>query len=152
MLKNKLSNKDTFIMTLINCYCYRAEYLADFDLMHIIFKGMVNSNQIIKLRNMLDRLSETLKIKKLILDFTECDQVFIDYNSHVRIAFWKSLENHGLKMTLLIIPPKNYTADARSSWESFYRNNDLDIGVSVISDRKLMPLFILNKKLTTHLN
>jgi hypothetical protein len=139
-------------MALINCCFYRAEYLAEFDAVHIIFKGEVNSDQIIKLRNMLGSLSESLKIEKLILDFTECDQVFIDYNSHIRIAFWKSLENHGLKVILLIIPPKNYTADARSSWESFYRNNNLDIGVTVISDRKLMPLFILNKKLTTHLN
>jgi hypothetical protein len=139
-------------MALINCCFYRAEYLSEFDAVHIIFKGEVNSDQIIKLRNMLGSLSESLKIEKLILDFTECDQVFIDYNSHIRIAFWKNLENHGLKMLLLIIPPKNYTANAQSSWESFYRNNNLDIGVTVISDRKLMPLFILNKKLTTHLN
>jgi hypothetical protein len=139
-------------MALIKCCFYRAEYLAEFDAVHIIFKGEVNSDQIIKLRNMLGSLSESLKIEKIILDFTECDQVFIDYNSHIRIACWKSLENHGLKMILLIFPPKNYTADARSSCESFYRNNNLDIGVSVISDRKLMPLFILNKKLTTQSN
>jgi hypothetical protein len=139
-------------MALINCCFYSAEYLAEFDAVHIIFKGEVNSDQIIQLRNMLGSLSESLKIEKLILDFTECDQVFIDYNSHIRIAFWKSLENHGLKVILLIIPPKNFTANAQSSWESFYRNNNLDIGVTVISDRKLMPLFILNKKLTTHLN
>ena len=97
---------------------------------------------------MLGSLSESLKIEKLILDFTECDQVFIDYNSHIRIAFWKSLENHGLKMILLIIPPKNYTADARSSWESFYKNNKLNIEVSAISDRNLMSLFILNNTLS----
>ena len=139
-------------MALINsCFC-RAEYLAEFNAVHIIFKGEVNSEQIIKLRNMLSSLSESLKIEKLILDFTECDQIFIDYNSHIRIAIWKSLENHGLKMVLLIIPPENFTASAQSSWESFYKSNKLNIEVSAISDRKLMPLFILNERLTTQLN
>jgi hypothetical protein len=139
-------------MALIKCCFYRAEYLAEFDAVHIIFKGEVNSDQIIKLRNMLGSLSESLKIEKIILDFTECDQVFIDYNSHIRIAFWKNLENHGLKMLLLIIPPKNFTANSQSSWESFYKNNKLNIEVSAISDRNLMPLFILNNTLSHQIN
>ena len=96
-------------MALINCCFYRIEYLTEFNTVHLIFKGKVDTEQIVKLRNMLGSLSESLKIEKLILDFTECNQVFIDYNSHIRIAFWKNLENHGLKMILLIIPPENYT-------------------------------------------
>jgi len=132
-------------MALINCCFCRAEYLSEFDAIHISFKGKVESFEVKKLRNILGSLSESLKIEKLILDFTECEHVFIDYNSHTRISFWKTLEDHGLKMILLIIPPKNINGDVRSAWNSFYTYNHLAIEVSAISDRNQMPLFMLNE-------
>lgn len=132
-------------MALFNCCFYQAEYLSEFNAVHILFKGKVASGEAKKLGDVLRSLSESLKIEKLILDFTECEEIFIDYNSHRHIAFWKNLEDHGLKVILLIMPPKNFKSDAQSSWKSFYTNNNLAIEVSAISDRKQMPLFMLNE-------
>lgn len=139
-------------MALFNCCFYQAEYLSEFNVVHIVFNRSMDKDELIRLRNFLESLAESLKIEKLIPDFSECDLALIDYNSQSRITFWRNMENHGLKMILLIIQSQNYTADARSSWESFYGNNNVDIGVSILSDRKLMPLFLLKEKLKTQLN
>jgi hypothetical protein len=135
-------------MALFSCNFYRAEYLSEFNAVHIVFVGEVKTNQIVKLRCIISCLSESLKIEKLILDFTECSQAFIDYNSHARIAFWKDLEKHDLKMILLIIPQSQSTKAGITSWESFYKKNKMSIEVSAISDRKLMPLFFINNELS----
>ena len=126
--------------------------LSEFNAVHIVFKGKVKTDQVIKLRIILGGLSELLKMEKLILNFTECDLAFIDYNSRSRIAFWKNVENHGLKMILPIISPNNFTEKALTSWESFYNKNKLVIEVSAISGRKLMPMYILNERLISQLN
>lgn len=139
-------------MALFNCCFYLAEYFSEFNAVHLVFNGKVGINDVIKLRNILESLSESQKIEKLIFDFTECDRAFIDYNSHVNIAFWKNLENNCLKKILLIIPQKNFTEKALKSWESFYNKNKLTIEVSAISDRKLMQLYILNERLANQLN
>ena len=139
-------------MALFNCCFYKADYLSQFDAVHIYFKGEVMKDHIIKLRNMLDGLSESLKIEKLILDFTECDQVFIDYNSQARITFWRNLKGHGLSKILLIIPPKSFDNNTTACWKSFYRNTKLNIAVSAISDRKLMPYFIHDNSPRINLN
>lgn len=138
-------------MALFRCNFYRAEYLSEFNAVHIVFIGEVKTNQIVKLRSIISCLSESLKIEKLILDFSECSQAFIDYNSHSRIAFWKDLEKHDLKMILLIIPPSHRTKGGITSWESFYNKNKMSIEVSAISDRKLMPLFFINNELNEQL-
>lgn len=139
-------------MALFNCCFYRAEYLSVFNAVHIVFKGKVDTDEVIRLRNNLESLAESLKIEKLILDFTECDLALIDYNSQSRITFWRNMENHGLKMILLINPPNNFTENSRKQRESYYNENRLNIDVSAISDRKLMPLFIINDTCSSQIN
>lgn len=139
-------------MALFNCCFYHAEYIHEFKAIHIIFKGKVRSDQILKLRHILGNLSASLKVEKLILDFSESTQVFIDYNSYARISFWKTLKKQGLQMLLLVVPPKFFKDKVWASWASFYEKNNLAIQVSAISDRKLMPLFMLNKSLSPQVN
>ena len=136
-------------MSLINCKAYHVDYLSAFNAVDITFRGTVKTDQVMKLRNMLESLGESLCLKKLILNFNECNQVFIDYNSPARIAFWKSLEHHGLNMILLIFPLNCFHKKARESWVSFFKKNHLDIQVLAISDRKLMPLFLLKDTLAS---
>jgi len=143
------SQKSIDGMMLITCSFCDLKYLSAADTLHIIFKGVVPKAYIIKLRNMIDGLAESLEIENLILDFTECEQAHFDYNSKARIAFWENLKARGLSRALLIIPPKYFGSSSLSCWESFFNHHNLDINVSAMSDRKLIPLFVLNKELNT---
>jgi len=62
------------------------------------------------------------------------------------------LQNKISNKDIIIIPSENYKTDARSTWESYFNENQLDIAVVAISDRKLMPFFIMKENLTTQLN
>jgi hypothetical protein len=130
-------------MALFNCKQYCAEFLSAFQAVQISMKGNVSKDEVVKLRSILNELSTCLKIEKLILDFTESDTVFIDYNSNSRKEFWKTLENHGLQQLLLIIPPKHKAENSKLSNARYCGTEKYHFNVSVISDRKLLPIFVV---------
>jgi hypothetical protein len=101
------------------------------------------------LRSVLCGLSASLSIEKLVLDFSDCCHASIDYNSKSRIAFYKQLEKKGLRKVLLIQHISDGQPSSTQSWSSFYHTNHLSIEVASISDKKLMPLFMLEGPLFT---
>jgi len=132
-------------MALFNCCFYQADYLKEFKAVQIIFHDSVQNDQIGKVRQVLNNLSAALKIKRLILDYSECAHVCIDINSSTRLDFWKSMVQKGLDSVLLITNEDNHRDPNVQSWISFLKTNHLPINFSVISGRKKLPLFLVRK-------
>lgn len=130
-------------MALFNGRCYSAEYLEAFHAVCVCFRGKVDCDHMQTLRSVLCELSASLDIEMLVLDFSDCSHASVDYNSQARISFYRILEKKGLRKVLLIQQATDQRPGSTESWSSFYRKNGLSIEIASVSDKKLMPLFML---------